>query len=195
MRGTLPTEGAPDPFFLQVVSGESDSPVKCIGGECTSDGGVVPGDGREETPTIEQESVQYDSPLLPTAYQMDQPHEQPTEAVQPTASGDANLEPLSRIQRVWGNFGEYTLDPKWRQWALERLGVGDLDIRVDLFSEPWSSAADLYITREMDAFSFNWGRLQEGSPNILWANPPFRVLTKVARKISQEPCMFALCTP
>jgi hypothetical protein len=82
---------------------------------------------------------------------------------------------------VWGNWGEYTLDPKWRAWALQ---VADVPVRIDLFAEPWSAAADLYITREMDAFSYDWGKLQEGSSGLLWANPPFRMLGKVAQKIA-----------
>ena len=100
-----------------------------------------------------------------------------------------------RVSRVWGSWGEYTLDPKWRQWALQQLGVGEVPILVDLFSEPWSAAADLFITKAMDSFSFNWGALQEGSAGLLWANPPFRMLARVADKIAQEPCWVALCTP
>ena len=100
-----------------------------------------------------------------------------------------------QISRVWGNWGEYTLDPYWRNWALSQLGVGEVPIRVDLFSEPWSAAADLYITREMDAFSFDWGALQEGTQELLWANPPFGMIGRVAEKLLTEPVRLAMCTP
>ena len=44
--------------------------------------------------------------------------------------------PHRSIARVWGSRGEYTLDPRWRTWALQRLGVGHLPILIDLFAEP-----------------------------------------------------------
>lgn len=103
--------------------------------------------------------------------------------------------PTHNLFRVWGNWGEYTLDPKWRTWVLKRLGVPDIPILVDLFAEPWSAAAPLYITKGMDALSFFWPSLQEGYSGILWGNPPFRMLNKVADKIAREPCWVALCTP
>ena len=103
--------------------------------------------------------------------------------------------PQQRIARVWGNWGEYTLDPQWRQWALEQLGVGDVPIRVDLFSEPWSSAAEMFITRQMDAFTYDWGALQKDTQMLLWANPPFKMMGKVAQKLLEEPCRIAICTP
>jgi hypothetical protein len=55
------------------------------------------------------------------------------------------------------------LIPKWRKWALEKLGVGDLILGVDLFATPWTTAAPLLITKEMDSFSFDWGALQASS--------------------------------
>ena len=99
------------------------------------------------------------------------------------------------VNRVWGNWGEYTLDPKWREWALSQLGLAGTPIRVDLFAEPWSATVPTFITAQMDCFSYNWGKLQAGSDELLWANPPFRLLTKVAKKIGTEPCWLALCTP
>ena len=49
--------------------------------------------------------------------------------------------------------------PKFRTWALDHLGVGERPIAVDLFASPTMTAADRYITREMDAFTFNWAAL------------------------------------
>ena len=31
---------------------------------------------------------------------------------------------LSHIERVWGNWGEYMLIPKWRKWAFGKIGSG-----------------------------------------------------------------------
>ena len=104
-------------------------------------------------------------------------------------------EATGHVNRVWGNWGEYTLDPKWRDWALDKLGAAKAPIHIDLFAEPWSATAPMYITRDMDAFSYNWTALQEESGGLLWANPPFRMLSKVAQKISSESCWIALCTP
>ena len=100
-----------------------------------------------------------------------------------------------QINRVWGNWGEYTLDPKWRRWALEELGVGETPITIDLFAEPWSAAAEMYITKDMDSMSYSWGTLQREAGGLLWANPPFRMMPQVASKISNEGCLIALCTP
>lgn len=100
-----------------------------------------------------------------------------------------------RITRVWGNWGEYTLDPKWRVWALEALGVQSKKISVDLFASPWDAAAPLYITKAMNAFTFDWASLSTGPDDLLWANPPFGLLDRVANKLSCEPCQVVLCTP
>lgn len=100
-----------------------------------------------------------------------------------------------QVSRVWGNWGEYTLVPKWRRWALAHLGVGHLPLGVDLFATPWSSAAPLFITKEMDAFSFNWGALQPDGSTLLWANPPFANLGKVVEKLLKDPCHIVMVTP
>ena len=76
-----------------------------------------------------------------------------------------------QIDRIWGNWGEYMLVPKWRSWAVQQLGVEHLTLGVDLFATPWTTAAPLFITREMDAFSFHWGSLQESDSHLLWAKP------------------------
>ena len=85
--------------------------------------------------------------------------------------------------------------PEWRQWSLEKLSMADRPIIVDLFASPTMTAAPLFITREMDAFTYNWTRLNSESHTILWANPPFRLLDQVLEKIQSEPCTIALCTP
>ena len=41
----------------------------------------------------------------------------------------------AHIARVWGSWGEYTLDPRWRAWAFKKLGVENVPIIVDLFAE------------------------------------------------------------
>ena len=87
------------------------------------------------------------------------------------------------------------LAPEWRKWGLEQLGEADNHISVDLFASPWAAAAPIFITKELDSFSFSWASLCEGENPLLWANPPFSKLGQVAQKISAEPCRIALCTP
>ena len=97
---------------------------------------------------------------------------------------------------MWGNWGEYMLDPKWRAWGMEGLGIGEVSIAVDLFATPWTAAAPLFITKEMNSFGYDWGRLcATQGESLLWANPPFRMLIRVAEKTDREPCWVALCTP
>ena len=99
------------------------------------------------------------------------------------------------IHRVWGNWGEYMLIPRWRQWALQQLGVDQLTIGVDLFATPWTTVAPKFISKEMDSFSFHWPSLVESDNHLLWANTPFAALAKVAAKLISEPCRVALVTP
>ena len=82
------------------------------------------------------------------------------------------------IGRVLGNWGEYMLVPKWREWALKKLGVDNLILGVDLFATPWTTAAPLFISKGMDAFTFDWGSLQQSESHLLWANPHSQHLTK-----------------
>ena len=85
--------------------------------------------------------------------------------------------------------------PQFRQNALEQLMVGDRTISVDLFASPQMRAVDTYITKGMDAFTYNWTELNSAENTILWANPPFKLLDKVVEKVQKEPCLLALCTP
>ena len=101
----------------------------------------------------------------------------------------------SNVARVWGNWGEYMLIPERRRDALVELGVGHVELGVDLFATPWATAAPLFITKEMDSFSFDWGSLMSDGDTILWANPPFAALDKVAEKLTFEKCRVALVTP
>ena len=120
----------------------------------------------------------------------------PSEVEEFLHNGEESEEEESpRVARVWGNWGEYMLIPKWREWALQQLGVADMTLAVDLFTAPWSTAAPFLITKEMDAFTFDWSRLQPSDKHLLWANPPFVTLPKVASKLEEEPCLLALVTP
>ena len=85
--------------------------------------------------------------------------------------------------------------PEWRQWCLVLLHMADRPIAADLFASPTMTAAPLFVTKEMDAFTYNWANLNSVAHTILWANPPFHLLDKVVEKIQREPCTIALCTP
>ena len=85
--------------------------------------------------------------------------------------------------------------PQLRTLALQQLGVQEHEVTLDLFATQEREARPLFVTREMDAFTFDWGRLTEGEEETLWANPPFYLLEKVVAKIWQEPCRLVLCHP
>ena len=205
--GALPSSGDPGPPQCSVVaSGGECTPrvVSLVVGEEEPKPKFVQSVNTEKTPVFQQAEVVYsgdtqvveeighDVPVSIHDHDMgSEPSEGDKGEVLRVHTGD----PKQHVNRVWGNWGEYTLDPQKRQWALDQLGVGHLPIRVDLFAEPWSAAAELFITKEMDAFSFNWGALHEGSEALLWANPPFGMIGRVAEKLTNEPCKLALCTP
>ena len=85
--------------------------------------------------------------------------------------------------------------PEWRHWCLEKLEISHIPIAVDLFASPTMTAAPLFITKQMDAFTFNWAELNYIPHTMLWANPPFHLLDRVVEKIQCEPCTIVLCTP
>lgn len=91
--------------------------------------------------------------------------------------------------------GEYTLAPVWRDWAFQQLGIPNHRVKVDLFASKARTSRPLFVTKSMDAFTFNWGRLVEEEEDFLWANPPFYFMEKVVAKIWQEPCRLVLCYP
>ena len=98
------------------------------------------------------------------------------------------------INPVWRVWGEYCLAPKWREWAISRMDLDPSQIKIDLFADEKNAARPLFISRDMDAFSFNWSNLVEGE-EILWANPPFVSIEKVLSKICVEPTQVLLCIP
>ena len=87
------------------------------------------------------------------------------------------------------------LVPEWRNWAMDQLGLADLVLTVDLFATPWTTAAPFFVTKEMDAFSFDWGQLLLSEAQCLWANPPFALLSKVVAKLQEDRCRVMLVTP
>ena len=74
--------------------------------------------------------------------------------------------------KAYGSWEEFMLLPKWREWALKHLGAENREIGVDLFASIAMRASDLFITREMDAFTFDWASLYPAPNDILWATPP-----------------------
>ena len=65
----------------------------------------------------------------------------------------------TRASPVRSEWGTYMLHNKCRKWALDRLQVGADPIEVDLFASPGMAAAPLFITKDMDAFSYAWDSL------------------------------------
>ena len=91
--------------------------------------------------------------------------------------------------------GEYTLAPEWREHALQQLGVHPQEVRLDLFASKERAARPLFVTKGMDAFTYDWALLSEREAETLWANPPFYLLAKVVGKIWQERIRIVLCHP
>lgn len=90
---------------------------------------------------------------------------------------------------------EYRLAPCWREWALARLGVDPRDVKVDLFAQVGDRASCYAIDRSENAFAFDWSRLCENEGEVLWANPPFQIMSKVLGKIKRDPCRVVLLYP
>ena len=78
---------------------------------------------------------------------------------------------------------------------MDQLGVGDKVTSIDLFATPWTTAAPIFITKEMDSFSYDWGALLRSEEQILWANPPFALLSRVVAKLEEDACRVVLITP
>ena len=109
--------------------------------------------------------------------------------------GPAAKEKATRRAPWWMTAGEYQLAPYWREEALRWLEVPAENVQVDLFARPGNNARPLYVTKAMDAFTYEWSRLVEGPGRVLWANPPFALLGKVVSKVCMDPCCVALCCP
>ena len=109
--------------------------------------------------------------------------------------GPAAKEKAVRRAPWWMTAGEYQLAPYWREEALRWLEVPAENVQVDLFARPGNNARPLYVTKAMDAFTYEWSRLVEGPGRVLWANPPFALLGKVVSKVCMDPCCVALCCP
>ena len=102
--------------------------------------------------------------------------------------------PTSVDDSPWGD-ESYRLDPGMRDLALAHLGIPHDSVRVDLFSDISNAQEDHFITKDMDAFSFDWGLLCSAPHTTLWANPPFSLLSKVLAKVAVDGCRMVLCAP
>ena len=89
----------------------------------------------------------------------------------------------------------YRLSTVARTHALNKIGVPLDWIQVDLFASSSNNMHPLYITVDMNAFTFNWSLLCTKPHQVLWANPPFSLLNEVLTKIVLEPCRVVLVTP
>ena len=107
---------------------------------------------------------------------------------------EVRVAPVRSKAHDWGD-EDYTLTKKMRTRSMWGLGVDPQRVLVDLFASRSNATQRLLISREMNAFSFNWGLLKEGDKDVLWANPPFSMLEKVVVKVLLDPCKIILCTP
>ena len=73
----------------------------------------------------------------------------------------------------------YHLSPELRLEVLRDLGVEDADITIDLFASAHNTTKDTFIDVQQDAFTFRWDKLTEQPHHVLWANPPFSLMSKV----------------
>ena len=89
----------------------------------------------------------------------------------------------------------YHLSPELRLEVLRDLGVEDADITIDLFASAHNTTKDTFIDVQQDAFTFRWDKLTEQPHHVLWANPPFSLMSKVVTKVLLEPCRMVLVAP
>jgi hypothetical protein len=89
----------------------------------------------------------------------------------------------------------YRLHHEVRDKALWDIGVNKDHITVDLFASHVNNCCPLFITRDMDAFSYHWPNLCTSTQDILWANPPFSRMEEVVSKLILEPCKMVLVAP
>ena len=66
----------------------------------------------------------------------------------------------------------YCLTPKIRKQVLAGLGVPEDWVQLDLFASEQNASHPVYITKQMDAFTYNWAELLSASHQVLWVNPP-----------------------
>ena len=89
----------------------------------------------------------------------------------------------------------YKLVTHVRDETLASMGVAKGDIKVDLFASSENTHEAFFITKSMDAFSYDWGKLCQQPSDVLWANPPFSMMEQVVSKLALEPCKIAICVP
>ena len=89
----------------------------------------------------------------------------------------------------------YKLLPSIRLQSFQTLGVDPNLVLVDLFANSKNHQESHYISSNMDAFSYDWGKMCITGDQILWANPPFSKLDLVATKVATEGCRIVLCVP
>ena len=101
---------------------------------------------------------------------------------------------VRHVKRLF-NTESYTLTPSLREEAIETLGIARDHISIDLFANLHNYQENLFCTRKKSAFFFNWSTLCEDKQEVLWANPPWTQLEKVAAKIILNPCRILLVIP
>ena len=79
----------------------------------------------------------------------------------------------------------YRILPAVRRQALLDLGVPQDWIQLDLFACKQNTTHEVYVTKHMDAFAYNWSKLLVQPHHVMWANPPFSLLDKVITKVNK----------
>jgi hypothetical protein len=87
----------------------------------------------------------------------------------------------------------YKLNPRIRSTLLVDLIQADC-CGVDLFSTRKNRQENRFVTKQANAWSFDW-HLLDIQAGPLWANPPFSKLEKVLTKVVLDKCRLVLCHP
>ena len=88
----------------------------------------------------------------------------------------------------------YTLLERWRVEALRQLGVSPEEVAIDLFSDERQPVYPYRCHKKNSAFDYSWTELSQHS--VLWANPPFSILTQVLEKLlTEESVVLVLLIP
>ena len=103
-----------------------------------------------------------------------------------TSHGDIEENPGPTEPR---DMDDFMLDPKWFRYAVDFLCPQARPV-TDAFANRHNSQCDLFWSQATDALSASWHQARP-----LWANPPFRLLPRIVRKLREEGGWIVLVCP
>jgi hypothetical protein len=107
-------------------------------------------------------------------------------------ASETNFE-ADRLSRVEWDANDWSLHPRWFQEAWQRWGP----FEIDLFATAQNTQLPRFFApfpqpgaEAVDALKQSWSR-----PGILWANPPWALISRVLAKVQRENAQLAMVAP